>query len=170
MALSIDAEATVLSARDALVFEYRMRGALAALCIPPVGAAERTDGLWRHTCFEAFIRNADGAAYAELNFSPSTRWAIYAFERYRDGMRPVPVDEPPTVSVRQEANALTLRAVVPAVLVRDTVPARRHLLALSAVIEDRSGARSYWALAHPPGPPDFHHAAGFVMNLEGLHP
>src|SRR3546814_3736372 len=30
-------------------------------------------------------------------------------------------------------------------------------LALSAVIEELDGTKSYWALAHPPGKPDFHH-------------
>ena len=39
-------------------------------------------------------------------------------------------------------------------------------LNLAAVIEEKSGAKSYWALAHPPaGPPDFHHPACFVLQL-----
>jgi hypothetical protein len=33
------------------------------------------------------------------------------------------------------------------------------------VIEETSGGKSYWALAHPPGKPDFHHADGFVYEL-----
>jgi hypothetical protein len=40
------------------------------------------------------------------------------------------------------------------------------LLGLSAVIEETSGAKSYWALAHPPGRPDFHHADGFALMLD----
>jgi hypothetical protein len=38
-------------------------------------------------------------------------------------------------------------------------------IALSAVIETRDGAKSYWALAHPPGKPDFHHADCFIGQL-----
>jgi hypothetical protein len=38
-------------------------------------------------------------------------------------------------------------------------------LALSAVIETLDGAKSYWALAHPPGKPDFHHADCFAIEL-----
>jgi hypothetical protein len=38
-------------------------------------------------------------------------------------------------------------------------------LGLSAVIEDTRGSLSYWALAHPPGKPDFHHADGFALEL-----
>ena len=40
-------------------------------------------------------------------------------------------------------------------------------LALSAVVEADDGTLSYWALRHPPGRPDFHHADGFVLRLEG---
>jgi hypothetical protein len=36
---------------------------------------------------------------------------------------------------------------------------------LSAVIEDTSGRKSYWALAHPPGKPDFHHEDCFAHEL-----
>ena len=33
-----------------------------------------------------------------------------------------------------------------------------HRLGLSVVIEQADGSIAYWALAHPPGRPDFHHA------------
>jgi hypothetical protein len=42
----------------------------------------------------------------------------------------------------------------------------RLLLGLSAVIEEKNGVMSYWALKHPPGPPDFHHASGFVLEID----
>jgi hypothetical protein len=38
-------------------------------------------------------------------------------------------------------------------------------LGLSAVIEETSGHKSYWALAHPPGRPDFHHSDCFVYEF-----
>ena len=39
-------------------------------------------------------------------------------------------------------------------------------LNLTAVIEERDGTKSYWALNHPPdGPPDFHHPACFTLEL-----
>ena len=44
-------------------------------------------------------------------------------------------------------------------------PAVELRLALAAVLEDQQGALSYWALAHPPGKPDFHHPAGFTLEL-----
>ncbi len=45
--------------------------------------------------------------------------------------------------------------------------ARRSTLrvGLSAVIEEVGGHRSYWALAHPSGKPDFHHSNSFVLEV-----
>jgi len=38
-------------------------------------------------------------------------------------------------------------------------------LSLSAVIEQADGRLSYWALAHPPGKPDFHRADCFTCEI-----
>ena len=38
-------------------------------------------------------------------------------------------------------------------------------IGLSAVLEQQDGTKSYWALAHPPGAPDFHHPDCFVARL-----
>jgi hypothetical protein len=38
-------------------------------------------------------------------------------------------------------------------------------LGLSVVVEEVDGGMSYWALAHPPGRPDFHHRAGFALEV-----
>jgi hypothetical protein len=38
-------------------------------------------------------------------------------------------------------------------------------LALAAVLEDRDGRLSYWALEHPSERPDFHHPNSFVLEL-----
>ncbi len=38
-------------------------------------------------------------------------------------------------------------------------------LALSTVIEATDGTKSYWALAHAPGPPDFHNPDCFTATL-----
>lgn len=42
---------------------------------------------------------------------------------------------------------------------------RPWLVGLSAVIEAKDGSLSHWALAHPPGAADFHHADCFVLEL-----
>lgn len=116
----------------------------------------RADGLWRTTCFELFLRFDDDERYVEFNFSPSTRWAAYAFDGYRDGMKPLDVTPPPIER--------TPTGIVATVDLGD-LPRGEHRMALTAVIEEIDGTQSYWSLAHPPGAPDFHHPACFVARL-----
>src|SRR5206468_2777303 len=70
-----------------LALSYVLHGNLSELRLPPIAAPARGDELWQHTCFEAFLGTAAGAAYCELNFAPSTQWAAYRFDSYRSGMR-----------------------------------------------------------------------------------
>jgi len=141
-----------------LALRYTLKGAVADLAIPPSAAPGRTDELWKHTCFEAFIQPTPGDGYLEFNFAPSTQWAAYAFTGYRQGMSPADIP-PPTIQTRATDTTLEL-----AVTLRGLPPGPCRL-ALTAVIETISGAKSYWALAHPPGKPDFHHIAGFAYHL-----
>jgi hypothetical protein len=39
-------------------------------------------------------------------------------------------------------------------------------LGLAAVLEDRQGRLSYWALAHLADRPDFHHPDSFILELQ----
>ena len=125
-------------------------------------ASARTDELWRHTCFEAFI--GAGVAYYEFNFAPSTRWAAYQFSGYRTGMRIATEIGTPEIAVQSSLERYTLQASLE--LDQLLFPRGAMLrLGISAVIEESSGRRSYWALAHPPGKPDFHHSDCFTMKL-----
>jgi hypothetical protein len=144
----------------ALTLRYRVLGDIAALVLPPVSESVRADGLWQHTCFEAFVRENGSRAYCELNFSPSTEWDAYLFDDYRQGVRNADIARP-AIAVRSSEREFELRgtAMLPAMA---DAPWR---LALSAVIEEASGRKSYWALAHPPGKPDFHHPDCFVAEL-----
>jgi hypothetical protein len=124
--------------------------------------SRRSDRLWEHTCFECFVRAAGGDAYYEFNFSPSQEWAAYQFNGVRQGMRNADVDCPAIVATHW-ANRFELSAMIVLPLEwQDLI----WQLNISAVIEEKSGTKSYWALAHPPeGPPDFHHPACFVLEL-----
>ena len=80
-------EVDVVRARPAsLVLRYFVTGTIGNLRLPGMLTPARADELWRHTCFEAFVRALPSAAYYEFNFSPSTQWAAYQFSGYRQGM------------------------------------------------------------------------------------
>ena len=149
---------------EAIALRYQLVGELAALVVPAVAAPGRADELWRHTCFEAFLRPDADEGYCEFNFAPSTQWAAYRFTGYREGMAPAPV-APPRIDVRAGDGVLLLTAKLNLAGLDLCSGASR--LALSAVVEEASGAKSYWALAHPPGKPDFHHRSSFACTLAG---
>lgn len=151
---------------EVLRIRYTLRGDTAALRIPVPAAPVPTDGLWKHTCFEAFVAADDQAAYREFNFSPSSQWAAYRFsaERERDTAaeaRDRVLLTPPLIDLTPRSLTLTARVPVAA------LPRSPSVLSLSlcAVIEERDGRLSYWALQHPKERPDFHHRDGRALRL-----
>lgn len=152
-----------------LALRFVVGGDIGRILLPDPAPQGRADELWRHTCFEAFVGTRDDPAYFELNLSPSGQWAAYAFDGHRQGMR--------------TAEGVQLRD-----LFRDPDDGRYEIEAtfdlgglglpedrpwrvgLSAVVEEASGTISYWALAHPPGKPDFHHPDAFAAELPPQEP
>ena len=163
-ATHIDVEVSRPS-RSRLELRYVLTGTPSRLRLPPPAAPARTDGLWRHTCFEAFLRTSPSAAYYELNFAPSLQWAAYRFSGYRSGMVVAEEIGEPRLQARPSSERYELQVA----LALDGVPGlpgdANWRLGLSAVIEDARGRLSYWALAHPPGKPDFHHSDCFALEL-----
>jgi hypothetical protein len=156
-------EVTIGRDRGDLRLAYVLEGNCAALRVPPASASVHRDGLWRHTCFEAFFAAGEGAAYREFNFSPSGEWAAYAFSARRTGMAAVALAHAPRIQVQAGAGALRVTATI---AVADVATGAGLLrVGLSAVIEDAAGRLSYFALAHPAPRPDFHDPAGFTLRL-----
>jgi hypothetical protein len=145
-----------------LLLTYAVTGKIGGLRLPPMGAISRTDELWRSTCFEAFVRPAPGEAYYEFNFAPSTQWAAYRFDGYRSGRQVATEISALRIEVQSAPEYYTLQAVLD---VSSLPGGAAWRLGLSAVIEEMSGHKSYWALAHPPGRADFHHADCFAVEF-----
>jgi hypothetical protein len=152
---------------DALELSYRLDADLSGLYVPPAATPARQDGLWRHTCFEAFLALPGSPAYREFNFSPSGEWAAYSFTGYRSGMAQLAAPAVPEAHWQRGERELRLDVVLGADWLPDGIGQGALRLALAAVIEERSGTMSHWALRHPPGQPDFHHRDGFVLDLAG---
>jgi hypothetical protein len=138
---------------------FSVRAPLESFVIPSSAGPKRADGLWQTTCFEIFLRQAGEQAYREWNFSPSGDWAAYDFTDYRQDMEPAAVAAPPYIRLEDGLTWWTLGATI-------AIEAGQPWeFGLSAVIEERDGTKSYWALAHPSEKPDFHHPDCFVGRL-----
>jgi hypothetical protein len=161
---SIDVE-IARSHAGSIALSYIVTGQISSIRMPAAAANTRGDGLWRHTCFEAFVRASPHPEYYELNFSPSGQWAAYLFRSYRTAMRVA--DEITGVAIKMHAtpDEYVLQALLDPDRFTDLPRDHSWHLGLSAVIEDAGGGMSYWALAHPPGKPDFHHERGFAREF-----
>jgi hypothetical protein len=160
---AIQIEAAITRPRSyCLELSYVITGHVEELSLPPATAAKPVDELWRHSCFEAFIRTTQ-TEYYEFNFSPTGAWAAYRFSDYRRGqsVAAIPV---PVITARSDPDRYSLQAT----LQLESLYVREHLqwhVGLSAVIEDKSGHLSYWALAHAADKPDFHRPESFVREI-----
>jgi hypothetical protein len=155
-----------------LLLEYELRGDLAGVLIAnpgtdgPAGGEPdgRTDGLWRHTCLEVFIRTGAAApgAYVEINLAPGGQWAAYRFSGYRADMAPLTGIHPPRIELRTQPERLLLAADV---TLPEDLGATTLRLGLAAVVENTQQQLGYWALRHAAARPDFHHPDSFEFEI-----
>ena len=144
-----------------LVLTFSLSAPDGAVRVPPPVEPARADQLWQTTCFEAFIRG-EGMAYVELNFSPSGQWAAYRFDDYRQGMRELDGIEAPAVEISTELGQVGMTA---SIALPQEFMGIGLAFGLSAVVEEVGGTKSYWALVHSDGGPDFHHPDCFAARL-----
>lgn len=140
-----------------LLIRYELRP-VSGIVIPTVVAQPTfSEGLWEHTCFEAFVQVEGETGYREWNFSPSRDWATFAFSAYRRRLKEVPETLPR--APRMEGTPSDLYVSIP------TTSDKPLRLGLTAVLEHNGGERSYWALAHSSSEPDFHRSESFLLKL-----
>jgi hypothetical protein len=147
-----------------LMLRYVVTGKIGGLLLSAPVVPARTDELWKHTCFEAFVQ-ATAPAYYEFNLSPSTQWAAYHFTSYRSGMSNANEIDAPRIEVQESSARCKLTAALDLTRLPGLPADAIWRLAISAVIEETSGDKSYWALAHPKGRADFHHSDCFALEL-----
>ena len=149
-----------------IALDFQLEGDVGSIFLPALSdmPPQHTDGLWKTTCMEAFVRTEEEEGYSEINVSPSMQWAAYRFDAYRSGMRSIDIPEPCGGLVMQRTKVSIFFPVFLGAY-GACHPSSIWHLALSAVIEETDGTKSYWALRHPPGPPDFHHADCFALTL-----
>ena len=127
--------------------------------IPEAEEPLRANDLWQTTCLEVFLRESGSHAYQEWNFAPSGDWAAYTLAGFREGMTDLDVGAPPYIRMEDNLTWWTLGATI-------AVEAGKSWdFNLAAVLEEKDGTKSYWALAHAPDKPDFHSPDCFVAKL-----
>ena len=147
-----------------LQFRFRIDGDIGRLVLPSADFARRSDGLWQHTCFEAFLRPDASDSYHEFNFAPSGAWAAYRFGARRSD-RSLPELPAPLVRFHTDRDRCDLSADIPLSALPDLAAAGILHAGMAAVVETDDGYLSYWALAHGGERPDFHDPATFTLRV-----
>lgn len=150
-----------------LTLSYYATGAMDEIAWPGTAASgfgpwRWKDGLWRRSCFEVFGAIAGERGYFEVNLVPSDEWAAYGFSSYRTGMRAAVDIDIVSANWRIRPRKAECHAMLQLPAAYSNVEWR---LGLSAVIEARNHRKSYWALAHGPGQPDFHNPDCFIVSV-----
>jgi hypothetical protein len=164
--LQLRGELQLLATADpSLQLTFVLEGRLPAVRLagpgdPPI----RRDDLWKTTCIEFFLAAPGEDPYWEFNLSPSGDWNVYHFRSYRSGGQPETFYSSLPFELHRAADSLELLLRCP--LPPPLASAGRLQASVTAVIESRQGALSYWALHHPAPEPDFHDRLGFRLTLE----
>ncbi len=144
-----------------LHLQYILSANLEQLVIAAPSNPSFQDRLWEHTCFELFIQQQGETAYYEYNFSPSSQWAAYGFNDYRQ-INNWQAKTTPIITSNQSATLLQLDVQLD---LPESLYHQALSVGLTAVLETRNNELSYWALKHPQKQPDFHDKNGFILTL-----
>ena len=103
-------QAQALREGAVLAVRFVLEGDLDQIAVPQPAAPDRADELWKHTCFEAFVRAPGAMAYREFNLAPSGRWQAYDFTGYRERAADPAVAAAAAVASRQRGRKVFIGA------------------------------------------------------------
>jgi hypothetical protein len=147
-----------------LAIRYVVTGDVDSILFPfPSVAPARKHDLWQMTCFEFFLAVKDQTPYWEFNLSPSGDWNVYAMDAYRQiGFREETRIGRIQFKGQKEAGGFKLSANLDLTLLFQTDQVLEA--GVTAVIQTKNGAQSFWALAHPGAQADFHLRDSFILT------
>ncbi|MEB3219472.1 MAG: DOMON-like domain-containing protein [Nostocales cyanobacterium 94392] len=154
----------IIRLNHTLTLNYALIGDLEQIEIPSVvDIPTRQDGLWETTCFEFFLGKYKSTHYWEFNLSPSGDWNVYRFERYREVMELENRVHSLPFYILRDYNALFMSLEFNMHCL--TTIDKNFDVSITAVIKEKSGHTTYWALKHCGKQADFHLRDSFLFYL-----
>ncbi len=127
----------------------------------------QSDGLWKSTCFELFLRLKGGPSYLEFNLNTEQRWNLYRFSNYREGMTAAKKVPPVKIHFhRSHGGEFLIELSLELKLIQklfENLNLRWSDIELkpTMVMKTKSGEVFYLAPEHAEGKPDFHSSLGY---------
>jgi hypothetical protein len=164
---NVSISGTVARDGTVLFLRYLLAGDLREIALPAPGTnPARAYDLWKATCFEFFLAKGDQPEYWEFNLAPSGDWNAYRMDAYRRvGFGAELLVQALPITTQSEADVFILTAAVNLGGLLRTEESVR--VAIAAVLQERDGRETFWALSHPASQPDFHLRESFILALEG---
>lgn len=163
----IQIEAELNQNSESLFISYRMRQGIPLINLGNgTPKKERVIGLWEKTCFELFIKNQSGQ-YIEFNFSPTFEWNCFYFGKKGDVLGQCPSMQMPVTDILlSEDHFLHFSVIKKEYFPEGFFDNKEELdVGITAVIKDKLGSISYWALSHADNRPNFHHFDSFKYRF-----
>jgi hypothetical protein len=157
----IDLSVTVDRRGNFLILRYEMAGTIESILMAEREYPTRQIGLWETTCFECFFGVPGQDLYWEVNLSTAGHWNIFRLDGYRSGLREELAIEELTVLIDRSAFSLETELDL-SLLGLETFELE---LSVTAVIADKLGGVSYWAVCHGGIEADFHLRDSFVIRI-----
>lgn len=163
--VSFSLEAEIQSRGTELVLEYSLKDPEGLFEMPKTAASwttgevSRRDGLWQATCFEAFLQPSGSSQYYEFNFALTPAWNAYKFTGYREPQPPQSTEDFVLKAMAWEPTKKHLRVVL-----ENKSTASNFNAGLTAILQEKSGLKHYYAVAHKGPKPDFHLIESFILQ------
>jgi hypothetical protein len=143
---------------------YVLQGDLTQVLFPPkVESPGRKFALWEATCLEFFVAIDGRPDYWEFNLAPNGNWQVFYLSDYRSGLKDEAAINYLPLVIQQDEQGLQLDLSIDLTCLFP--PDTELAMAITAVIQAKTGEYSYWSLQHSGEEADFHRRADFVMNL-----
>ncbi len=142
-----------------LTLTFTVKGALENYIFPKEEPIKRKNELWKATCFELFLANANKDEYYELNLSPSLAWNFYCLEHYRAEVKEVVSLVEPTITVSRGQGRYEISFGLEGLDLKQFDSCN-----LTAILLTQEGERTFWSLEVMEDSPDFHNRAYFVKT------
>ncbi len=158
---TIDLSVKVDRQGDFLILRHVMTGAIESILMAEPEVPVRRMRLWETTCFECFFGVPGQDLYWEINLSTAGHWNVFRLDNYRSGLREELSIQALSILVDRSVFSLETELDLSLLGIQDS----EIELSVTAVIADKRGAMSHWAVCHGGIEADFHLRNSFVIRI-----